>query len=97
MECRKKLNKVTQPLTVCPDFDSITCSQQVRTQKRHSDQRIFFWGGESIVQSRQLVKEELEIRLFWRNIREVKFTLADESLLRDAMEIFASQTMYKYY
>ncbi len=47
--------------------------------------------------SRQManLEEELGVRLFWRNTREVRVTPAGESLLRDAKNILASATAAK--
>ncbi len=41
------------------------------------------------------LEDELGVRLFWRNTREVRVTLAGESLLRDAKEILARETVAK--
>lgn len=47
--------------------------------------------------SRQIseLEEELGVRLFWRNTREVKITAAGESLLQDAKNILATEVAAK--
>lgn len=47
--------------------------------------------------SRQIsdLEEELGVRLFWRNTREVKITAAGQSLLKDAYEILDRETKAK--
>ncbi len=41
------------------------------------------------------LEDELGVRLFWRNTREVKFTAAGQSLLREAQEILSRERQAK--